>query len=194
MVHLRPGTGRGFRPAPWSTATRRACRTAAGTTARPVGPRHARHGTACRLVTARKGRSPPVWRTGATVRSRALKDGSRTTGSGAPGPYLSPCPQHLPRLRTRLGREADMSSDQVAPATGRLVPAGAIPAEARAARRGADGDLTLAGLLDVLDRADDTADRRRARPRRGTATRPAGRGVALRPVPPLRAFQPQPAV
>src|SRR3954466_6157803 len=68
-----------------------------------------------------------------------------------------------------------MSSEQPAPA---------------ARRGGPDADLSLAGLIDVLDRADAMLPRQRPRPRRAAAHRGAGRGVALRPVPPLRAKPP----
>src|SRR4051812_8986932 len=75
-----------------------------------------------------------------------------------------------------------MSSEQPAPA---------------ARRGGADAGLSLAGLIDVLDRADAMLPRQRPRPRRAAAHRgagrAAGRGVALRPVPPLRAKPPAPA-
>ncbi len=50
----------------------------------------------------------------------------------------------------------------------------------------------LAGLIDVLDRADGGAPGRRPQPRRGTASRPAGpRSGAVRTVP-LRSVQPAP--
>src|SRR3954468_18882800 len=75
-----------------------------------------------------------------------------------------------------------MSSEQPAPA---------------ARRGGPDADLSLAGLIDVLDRADATLPRQRPRPRRAAAHRgagrAAGRGVAPRPGPPLRAKPPAPA-
>src|SRR4051812_49682383 len=87
-----------------------------------------------------------------------------------------------------------MSSKQPATGAEPVVPS----RSAAAARRGGpDADLSLAGLIDVLDRADAMLPRQRPRPRRAAAHRgagrPAGRGVALRPVPPLRAKPPAPA-
>src|SRR4051794_20251420 len=79
-----------------------------------------------------------------------------------------------------------MSSDQATAGTGPLVPADPYLAEDRAARGGA-GDLSLASLLDALDRADAVEGRPRPRPRRATGRRTARAG--LRPVQPLRSPQ-----
>src|SRR4051794_9556435 len=90
-----------------------------------------------------------------------------------------------------------MGSEANSPATSPVVPSSpdgvrpARPALQEGGRR-ADADLSLAGLLDVLDRADVMGPRRPARHRRSVAHR-SSRGVALRPVPPLRSPAAAPA-
>jgi hypothetical protein len=65
------------------------------------------------------------------------------------------------------------------------------PARGSADLTGRDGARTLAGLIDVLDRADDGIGGRRPRPRRAAAHRPAGARAGVRTVP-LRSVQPAP--
>src|SRR5947208_3529311 len=94
-------------------------------------------------------------------------------------PYLSPRPRHLPRPRTRLpGGDMDSVRATSAPAA---VPADPI---------GREPHRTLAGLIDVLDRADGQAGQR-PRPRHPAASRSAHRPGPGRTVP-LRSVQPAP--
>jgi hypothetical protein len=75
----------------------------------------------------------------------------------------------------------------------------AAPAHVPADLSGADTGRTLAGLLDVLDRADGAVPHQHSRSRRPTAPRPeayrrgAPRRVPLRPVPQAPAARPAPA-
>jgi hypothetical protein len=65
------------------------------------------------------------------------------------------------------------------------------PARASADLSGRDPAQTLAGLIDVLDRADGALVGRRSRPRRSAAYRPAGSRSGVRTVP-LRSIRPAP--
>src|SRR3954463_10651393 len=115
-----------------------------------------------------------------TVRSRALKKMSEKRVECATGPSLSPCPRHLPRPRTRLPG-GDMDSDRATSAAA-TVPADPI---------GREPHRTLAGLIDVLDRADGVQAGQRPRPRHPAASRSAHRPGSGRTVP-LRSVQPAP--
>jgi hypothetical protein len=116
-----------------------------------------------------------------TVRSRALKCMSWTRRNGACIAYFSPCPRHLPRSRTRLPG-GDMSSSERATT--------AASARVSADPRGRDTGRSLAGLIDVLDRADLGSVN--GRTRRAAVHRSAGaRSGSVRTVP-LRSVQPAP--
>jgi hypothetical protein len=94
---------------------------------------HARSAPFVDMSPPRRMGRRPARKCCATVRSRAFGRMSGKAVGWDSTPYLLSCPQHLPRLRTRL-RGGEMSS------------------EASSAR-------SLAGLIDVLDRADGARGR-----------------------------------
>src|SRR4051795_341196 len=129
----------------------------------------------CRQGSAPENGSPPaipVRGNGSVTRIPASSGKCRESAFGRLRFSLSAAPS--PAADEDERKEDGMSSGAHSPAAAPLVPSSS-----------AEPDRSLAGLLDVLDRADAMLPRQPHRPRRSAAYR-SSRPAALRPVPPLR--------